>query len=244
MTEPTTPTPDAPAGQAQPAPSLAQTLYTPPAATAAEPAAAETPVVEAADPPAVEPAAADAAPKPILGQDPAAEEAQPAPLTAESYGALTIPDTISAQPELVDSFKSLALAQSIPPGAAQALVDFYSTALTAQAKATTDAWAETQSAWTSSIQAMPEFQGDARSQSTALLGGLINEYGDPSVREFFSLTGDHPGVIKMMLNLAQALVGEGAPTPQGSPGKLAGIKPNGGAPRTLGQTLYGDTPVN
>lgn len=218
----------------------------------------ENPAAAAGDPPAVEPtpasapaASAPAAPaadptqrnllageksgegEPPPEGPPEGEPPAPAEYTVESYAELKVPDTIMADDAIVGEFKTLSAELKIAPEAAQRVVEFYEKALTAAASAQVTNWRNIQNGWASEINAMPEFQGERAAQSAAMLGGMIEEYGDSSVREFFRATGDHPGVVKMILGMAKALVEDGPIIP-GNP-----VQPNKSAGRkTLGQVLY------
>ena len=232
---------------------LAATLYPngmegqKPTAAAGDPPATDptpAPAPVAGDPPA-EPTA-DPTQRNLLAGDPPAKTGEgegdppteadppaPAEYTVESYADLKVPDTIMADEAIVGEFKTLSAELKIAPEAAQRVVEFYEKALTAAASAQVTNWRNIQNGWASEINAMPEFQGERAAQSAAMLGGMIEEYGDSSVRDFFRATGDHPGVVKMILGMAKALVEDGPIIP-GNP--VQPNKPQGR--KTLGQVLY------
>lgn len=202
----------------------ATTTPTPdPAPAALEPAPAPSAIAEANEGEA----------KPEAKPEP---EAPPAPLTVESYVDLKVPETIAVSEPILGEFKTLAVELGVTPEAAQKLVEFYGKAATAAAEAPLAAWTATQTEWKTTLDAMPEFQGERRAQSLAVLGSAIEEYGDASVREAFDMTGlgNHPGLVKMLYSMALAL-GEGAPLPQGKPAEPT-------AKRTPAQILYPDKP--
>lgn len=211
----------APAAEPAPEPkSLGEELYP-------DPPSSEAPTAEPVKEPEAKPAESEPEAKPE-------SEPAPAPLTLESYTDLKVPDTITVSEPILNEFKALALETGMTPEAAQKAVEFYARASTEAAKAQTQAWEATRAQWTADINAMPEFQGDRAARSAAVLGAAIEEFGDPSVREFFAATGDHPGVVKLILNMASALVEDG-PMPQGGPAISGGKK-------SLGQILYPDSP--
>lgn len=235
---------------------------TTPAVAATEPAPAPSAIAEAKAPvlPAAEPEpktnaevlypegapeGVKAEPDPATPKEPVEGEAKPeakpegeapAPLTVESYAALTVPETITVSEPILGEFKALAVELGVTPEAAQKLVEFYGRAAQDAAAAPLAAWTATQTNWKTTLDAMPEFQGERRAQSLAVLGSAIEEYGDASVREAFDMTGlgNHPGLVKMLYSMALAL-GEGTPLPQGSP---AGQKTK----LTPAQILYPDKP--
>lgn len=222
---PTTPTttPDAP-----PAPNVltAEAPFThedapmrEPTPTPGEALYGEKKVEEAkADASPTEPAKAAAEPADPK-EGPGAPKTEPdaeSPLTLESYSSLTVPEGVQASEPIMGEYKDLSLKLGLKPEVAQELMSFYG-------KAVSDAYAEQiaaiqaeRSEWNTTIAAMPEFQGERRAQSTALLAQAIEEYGDPTVREYFARGGDHPGVVKMLLGMISDLA-EGAPVQPGRP---------------------------
>ena len=220
------PAPVIPAAPA-PAPTPSEAFY--PEQVAAETKAAASAAESEA--PSAAPSEAEPSPEAEAEVEAEAEAEASAPaLTAESYAELKVPETISVSEPMLLEFKELAAETGVAPEAAQRLVEFYAKASTEAAAAQIEAWNTTQAAWKTSIDAMPEFQGAQRAQSEAVLGAAIEEFGDPSVRDFFRMTGDHPGVVKMIFSMASALVEDG-PTPQGNP-------VGSSAKRTPGQILY------
>lgn len=158
-------------------------------------------------------------------------ETPAAPLTLESYVDLIVPSSIAFSEPILAAAKDLFVEAGIAPEVGQKLLDFYAQAQADITKSTSDAWAATQSQWTESINTMPEFQGERRARSEAVLGRAMEEYGNPEAREFFKMTGDNPGVVKLILSMAEALT-EGEPTPQG------GAPKSGTAKRSMSEILY------
>lgn len=223
MTDTTTP-----AVSEAPAPSLGETLY--PAEGTSTPAV-ETPVTEAPAEPVVETAPA-AEPPVEEAPDPAAP-AEPASIDPASYKLEA--EGITLNPELLTAARTELAAAGVPPEAAPALMSILKQSLEAQAAAQTAAFTTLNAKWTTESEALPEFQGERKAQSLAIIGRAVDDYGSPEVREAFALTGagNNPAVVKFILGMATALT-EGSPTRQGTP---AAPRQN----RSIGQRLYPDT---
>lgn len=239
---------------AAPAPSLTEALFGSEANAGANPAGA--PATAVAEPtatpdapaPEAQPAPVDPTktPEPTDPAKPTEEPkpAEPTPLTAESYADLKLPEGLTVDDTLFTEFKTTAAELGIAPDKAPALLNLFNKALGEQNRAVTEAmtsFSNAQTAWTNEINAMPEFQGDRRTQSLAVLGRVMDEFGSPEVRTVLETTGagNHPGLVKMLLGMASALV-EDSPTSNGT-----GIShgPNGRANArggTLGQRIFPD----
>jgi hypothetical protein len=211
-----------------------------PAAAPAAPAAVVEPAKEAelaAKPSAIE--GEKSAEKP-------AEKASP-PLDVTAYADLKLPEGFVVEPALMDGFKSEAATLGLKPEAAQGLVDkFLAPALTKQAEAFQAAIeagaATTRQGFLAELQAMPEFQGEARERNLGLLGRAFDEFGTPEARRAFDVTmaGDNPHIVKMFLGMAEALM-EGEATAPGQPGSLASANGRPTGPKSGGQILYPDS---
>ena len=210
--------PEAPAAPAAPK-SVGDTLY-PEGAVLAE---GEKPAEEA-------PAEGEV----VVEEDAPAEA--PKPVDPTSY-ELKLPDGMTVDEPLMTKFRAAAAAANLDNTGAQGLVDLYTEALQSQVSAQMKAFTETRASLQAEVAKMPEFQGAERERSLTILGSAIAEFGDPSVKEMLgnNLLGDHPGFLRMLLNMSKALT-EGDPTPVGQPTG----KPSGGArtQQTLGQTFY------
>lgn len=229
------------------APAPAETPATVPATPATALASATAPELPAAPEPeksigetlypeaAAEEVAKEAvtADTPVEGEE-KPTESEPAPaLTVESYSELKIPTEISVSEPLLVEAKTLFVETGIAPEAGQKLLDFYAKASADSAKIQIEAWNATQAEWTSTFNAMPEFQGERKAQSLAVLGSMLDEYGDASVREMFNMTGagNHPGLIKMLLSMGTALT-EDSPHLPGKP-----VVPGSQKGRSIGERL-------
>lgn len=239
MAETPTPTPTS-----EPAPAagtdLGAKLY-PDSAPPAEAAPAEAaPVAEA---PAAGDPATPAEPAPAGEAKPEGEAPAEAPaaLTVESYKDLTFPEGFTPDAEAIGKVNTIFAEAGVPVDKAQALMDIYSAnlqaAVDAGANAAKQHFVDLNNKWIGELDAMPEFQGEARKQTSTILGTALDEYGSDAAREAFNVTGagNNPAIVRFILNLANAIV-EGAPTPGG------GVPPNSGKSgqrKSLGQSLYG-----
>lgn len=163
-------------------------------------------------------------------------------LTAESYKDLTLPEGFVVDDALLTTAKTTFAELGVAPDVAPKLLDLYATVTKAvNAQATSDFNAQ-QTAWKTEIDAMPEFQGEARATSLQSIGKVFDEYGTPEARaalDAFS-TGNNPALVKMFLRMANAL-SEGTPTSQGRPAATGKDgKPLSQTGKTIGQRLYPD----
>lgn len=240
MTDVTAPTPSepsaasAPASElpAAPAPakSLGESLYPAPAETTPPESA---PAAAPETPPAAASAEGDATPAETAPDAPPPEAA--APLTVDSY-QFTFPEGFKADDATLTEAKSIFAEAGVPLDKAQALMSLYSknlqAATEAGASSATAQFTELNTRWASEVNALPEFQGEAKKQTLAILGRTMDEFGSPEAREAFDLTGagNNPAIVRYILSLANAVV-EGSPTAPGAPSA-------GKRPRSLGERLY------
>ena len=219
----------------------AASLYGETPAPAPEPAA--TPAVEAAVVPTPEPApvpapTAEATPAepPVPAEPAAALEFKP-----EQY-VVKMPEGFADDAALVSEFQTAAAEVKLPPEGAQRLIDLYGKAVGNQIKALEDAGAlatpSVQEKWLGEINAMPEFTGERRTQSLAIVGRMMDEFAPPELKTMLDKSGfgNNPAMVKFVLNMAEILTegsmpAQGRPAPVGKDGKP--IAP------TLGGRLYG-----
>lgn len=203
-------------------------------------------VVSPVVPPVVDPAPVEVKPEVKVDEvkpDPASPEAKAAAEAASaallaSYD-IKLPETVQVDPASMAQFKEVAASLGLDNASAQKVMDILPAVLAKQVEAITaanqQAYNETQTKWVAEANALPEFQGEARSNTLAILGRAMDEFGSPEAREFLNVTGagNNPHVIKYILSMANALM-EGSPSTQGGPTSQA--KSN----RSLGQRLYPD----
>ena len=190
---------------------------------------------------AVDPAAA---PPPVEakpeGDKPTAEAAKPegeaqAPLT------ITLPEAIAPDPERLTAATATLTELGLDQAGVDKLLPIVTDLLTEQRardqKALADNFTATTAEWQKQTLALPEFSGPQREQSLAVLGRVMDEFGNDEVRAALNTTGlgNHPGFVKMILDMANTLV-EGTPTTQGRP---AAPGPQGRpGPRSRGELFY------
>lgn len=220
-----------------PAPTPGEALYTPPVPNPepvapgdppGDPVAPRSEPGDPVEPPAPQPAPADP-PTPPVAPTP------DAPIDAATWTP-TLPENFTVDETALTAFKAQAAEAKLSPAAAQALMDTYISAQTAQANANAEAFNATQTAWTTEVNAMPEFAPSTREATQAMLGRTFDTYGTPEARQILDATGagNNPALVRMFLNMAKAL-SEGGPTPPGGP-------PAARKPTSLGESFYGSTP--
>lgn len=211
-----------PAAAAVTTPAVATPAVTTPAAT---PAVVATPTPEAK--PAETPAEAT-----IIGEvEKKAEEVKPGeekkPGEAEKkpeektepikYEPFKLPEGVTLEAEaLASAQKFMSEELKLPQEQAQKLVDFHVDALKKEAEAPYQLWADTQKKWQDEVKADPTIGGDHLPAVKTRISKLLDEYGDPGVREALNFTGagNHPAIIKTFAKLAEKLV-EGSFVPGG-----------------------------
>lgn len=157
-------------------------------------------------------------------------------LSADSY-TLALPEGFVADDALLGDAKSLFASLNIPATAAQPLVDFYAKAATDAAAANAAAFTEQQTAWVSEINAMPEFQGEARATSLQAIGKVLDEYGSPEAKAALDAygMGNNPALVRLFRGIATAL-SEGTIVPASRPAAARQ------GPRSVGEMLYPTQP--
>lgn len=160
----------------------------------------------------------------------------PPPLTPDSY-QFKLPDGVTPDEATLTSLKETLATSQVPAEVGQKLIDMHVAELNKSAEAFAQgqaaAWTTTVDQWKSEVEADPELGGDKKPIVTAAIARALDEYGDPSTRQAFDLTGVgwNPHVIKFIYRMAAAL-NEGSPHPaSGAMGK---------SNRTPGDILYPD----
>jgi hypothetical protein len=156
---------------------------------------------------------------------------------APTYDNLKLADGLEVADALLGKFKETAANAKLDEPTAQAVLDLLPDVLKGQMEAIQASFQATQTEWTNTVNAMPEFTGANREVSLTKIGRVLDEFGTPEVRQLFDQTGagNNPHLVQMFLKLADA-VGEGNPTPQGRPnGSGAGRK-------SAAEILYPNTP--
>lgn len=163
-------------------------------------------------------------------------------LTADSYKDLTLPEGFVLDDALMTTAKTTFAELGVSPDIAPKLLDLYANVTKAVNAQATQDFTTQQAAWKTEIDAIPEFQGEARATSLQAIGKVFDEYGTPEARAALDAygTGNNPALVKMFLRMATAL-SEGTPTTQGRPAPTGKDgKPASQQGKTIGQRLYPD----
>jgi hypothetical protein len=181
---------------------------------AAAPAAAGTEAKPAVD--ARSSLLSDAGVKPPSGEQ-SGQKSDAAPSTDAAAPApydIKLPDTlkITDQKEF-ESVRDALRDNGVPLDKAPKLVEFLATKKSELESAATqrqyDVWDSTQKEWQDKVMADPKIGGDKWAETSAQLGGLIDEFGKdiPTLRQTLTFTGagNHPDVVKFLYNVSEAL---------------------------------------
>lgn len=165
--------------------------------------------------------------------DPAAPPADPAAKPADpaapfNVASLTLPEGVAKDDPILGDFAKLA--EGLPEGRAQALIDLYAKQMKAGSDASTQAWNAMQDQWQAELKTDPVLGGDKTPIVQATISKALEQYGAPGVKEAFNLTGagNNPAIVKTFFAMAKQLT-EGAPK-SGSPVTQA--------PRTAAEIMY------
>lgn len=153
-----------------------------------------------------------------------AEPPKPEPLTVES---LKFPEGSEVDPTIRDELLGVMNnAELDPKGRAQALVDLHQKALEQASEKASEFYRETRDKW--ATETRTEF-GEKLNPALGDIAKLIDEYGGnetqrAELRDAFTMTGagDHPGVVRLLHNVAKVLVAEGKILPGGGPSNAGG----------------------
>lgn len=145
-------------------------------------------------------------------------EPSSAPLTAESYKDLALPEGLVVVPALFDEFKSVSASLGIQPEKAPELLNLYKKVMEANAETALQTLRDQITTDDRTLRSDPEFQGERYDVASKAVGMLIEEFGSPAVREVLGThgLGNNPALVKFLFSVAQAL-GEGTPTLTGGP---------------------------
>ena len=159
-------------------------------------------------------------------------------MTLESYAEVKPPENFEAPPEQVDGYKKWALEQGLSVSQAQAALDFHlsdlQTLKDSLLESSKPTFTQQVKEWETQTYALPEFQGEGKAHSTAIIGRMIDEFGTPDLRKAMDATGagSHPAFVQFVLNMANVLT-EGEPI---NPGGQS-LRPRVAAPSGKSCTL-------
>lgn len=139
------------------------------------------------------------------------EAAEFVPLSADD---LTIPEGFEVNDEIRDKFLDVVNDQEMSAkDRANALIELQAETIRQASERISEAWTQQREAWVEEVKADPEIGGDKFEPTMGKISKLLNEFGDPNLREqVFDITGagDHPLMIKFLAKVADAL-SEGTP---------------------------------
>lgn len=133
------------------------------------------------------------------------------PLTVED---LVIPEGFEVVDEIRDKFLDVINDREMSANdRANALIELQAETIRQASERISEAWTQQRKAWVEEVKADPEIGGDKLEPTMGKISKLLNEFGDPNLREqVFDITGagDHPLMIKFLAKVADAL-SEGTP---------------------------------
>lgn len=207
----------------------------PPEATTETPAApAETSSLLGAQPPA---AGAEGATPPADGATGATGEAPKEPDTNSvtkdnpfKVDEIKFADGTAVQPEMGQAFADVVNEFGIPRNAVAKLLDLQQKTMLANSEAGSRDWAKTQEEWTAEVMKDAEIGGSNWPKVQTQIGGLIDKYGSPELRQAFDLTGagNNPHIVRFMSKVASVLSESG----------FISSNQSGSAEKTAAELLY------
>ena len=169
-------------------------------------AASVPPVPGANDPRAGDSAAIDPGSDPATANDaPAEAEAAASPKPADY--ALTVPAGMDPDEPLFGAFKEIAAKHGLSLAAAQDIVDMVAPRISEALTQPYQLWKKTQDAWQAEAKTDPEFGGAEFARNMASIAKVLDQYGDPKLRDALNVTGagNHPAIIRSFWRIAQIL---------------------------------------
>lgn len=195
---------------------------------------AESPPVAAA---AEEPKTESESPK-VETEAPKEEGAksEPAPLTADSYKDLTLPEGLVVNDALFAEAKEVLAKVGVDPAKAPELMALYGKVQTQQAESIRAEIKAQDTAWSKELDAIPEFSGEQRAVASQFIGRAIEEFGTPEVRQTLAAygLGNNPALARFIYNMAYAIVEGERPLTGGA----APVVRNGSPKPSLAESLY------
>lgn len=204
-------------------------LSTPPAATAGAPPPSEGAVGATGDAPAP-------APSGETGAAPAETPKAPDPNVVSKDNPFK-PEEIKfsdaelkVDPEMATALTAIVNEHGIPRNAVAALIDLQQKAMLANSEAGSRDWAKMQEEWTSAVMKDPEIGGNNWPKVQTQIGGMIDKFGSPELRQAFDLTGagNNPHVVRFMSKIAAVLSESG----------FVSSNSSGSGERTAAEILY------
>lgn len=128
-------------------------------------------------------------------------------------------------------FADITRKHGLPQDAAQEYVDLYAKTVKSAADKPYQMWRDTQKGWQDEVMADPEMGGKNFDNVRRTIGTVLNEYGDPKVRQALDFTGagNNPAIIRTFYRMAKALA---------EPGPVGAQAPTRSMPDSPGAALY------
>lgn len=141
-----------------------------------------------------------AAPDPVAEAKPETKPGTTQAPVPETYEPFAMPEGVSADAELSESFGGVARSIGLSQDKAQKLVDFYNTTQRRQLEALNDSW-------TAAVKSDPEIGGAKLDASLAVAAKAIDAFGGAELRQFFDETGmgNHPTMVRLMVNIGKRI---------------------------------------
>lgn len=117
------------------------------------------------------------------------------------------PDGTQVDPAMVSSLVDVVNEFGLPRPAVAKLLDLQQKAMLANSEAGSRDWAKMQEEWTGEVMKDPEIGGQKWPQVQTKIGGLLDTFGSPELRQAFDLTGagNNPHVVRFMSKVANIL---------------------------------------
>lgn len=183
---------------------------TPPAAPATPPAAPATPPATPPTPPAAPPATPP--------NEPAETPPQPNPVP-EKY-ELKLPKDSLLNAEHVKEAEAFAKANKLPNDVAQALLERENATIAAYVESQKKQFEQSTKEWVEQMKADKEIGGDAFPQNAELAKRVVARFGSEPLKQALNDTGlgNHPELVKMLVQIGKAMSPDGFVLPGSSPG--------------------------
>jgi len=125
----------------------------------------------------------------------------------EKYEDFKVPEGVTVDAAVIDSFKGLAKELGLTQEAAQKLVDFQAANEAAQVKKIGEFWDKQASDWLGEAKADKEIGGPKFDESVAAANAALKQFGTPKLIEALQTygMGNHPEVIRAFARVGQAI---------------------------------------
>jgi hypothetical protein len=158
-------------------------------------------------PGATDPRAGDSAAETVGDAAAAASEATDETTPQAADYALTLPAGMDPGEPLFGAFKEIAAKHGLSLAAAQDIVDMVAPRISEALTQPYQLWKKTQDAWQAEAKTDPEFGGAEFARNMASIAKVLDQYGDPKLRDALNVTGagNHPAIIRSFWRIAQIL---------------------------------------